>query len=50
MQALLYSSFDDVHNDILATSIIKGFDNEPEIICRKFQYKPNNGDFTSAWT
>jgi len=43
MQALLYCCCGvDVHDEVIETCIIKGFEDEPEIIRRQFQTRPRN--------
>ena len=48
MQALLYCCCGvDVHDEMIETCIIKGFEDEPEIIRKQFQTKPKGlEDFT----
>jgi len=43
MQALLYCCCGvDVHDEIIESCILKGFEDEPEIIRKQFQTKPSN--------
>ena len=43
MQALLYCCCGvDVHDEMIETCILKGFEDEPEIIRKQFQTKPKD--------